>query len=186
MARAAKEAKEYLNESGDVALLKTKGTAPETRARSHARQTVATLLDDSGPSKEVTEGVKEQVGLVFRLFDTDRNGKIDETELADLLRSLGKRPLKKKIRDVMAAVDTNKDGMISEEELVEYLVNKRKAKLAKKEEKPASPAPAASTSPAASPKRPASPSKGRPLQRRRRKKTRRKRRRKRWPKHLRL
>lgn len=67
-----------------------------------------------GLSKEDVEDFKE----AFDNFDQDKNGSIDSTELATVLRSLGYTPTPMQLKKVMDKVDLDRSGGISFDEFV--------------------------------------------------------------------
>ena len=56
---------------------------------------------------------------VFKIFDTDGNGTICETELGIVLRALGQNPTQEELKDLMEEADLNENGAI---EFNEFLV----------------------------------------------------------------
>eukprot|EP01133_Synstelium_polycarpum_P015496 gene15496-18405_t len=111
----------------------------ETRSRKKARETLDLISGTKQRQeslfnllgKEYTGPSENQLQMIFRLFDTNRDGKIGPDELAGVLRSMGKRPLTKRIDKILEACDQDKKGYIVMDEFVEYMQNKalEKAKL---------------------------------------------------------
>jgi len=103
MAATAKEGTNFLVEEGSKDLVKTRGNQRETRSRHKAREALTSVLSDKPASAhEIAQGfdekkLREELRLVFRVFDRDQDGHISEAEIADIMRSMGKRPLKAKV-----------------------------------------------------------------------------------------
>eukprot|EP01114_Cavostelium_apophysatum_P006910 TRINITY_DN1848_c0_g1_i5.p1 TRINITY_DN1848_c0_g1~~TRINITY_DN1848_c0_g1_i5.p1 ORF type:complete len:524 (+),score=178.29 TRINITY_DN1848_c0_g1_i5:110-1573(+) len=154
MASTSEEGSALLKEEGFKGGKKDR----ETRAQKRTRETVDTILKpDAKKETEMTgeelEKYKESLQMVFRLFDANKDGKVNEAELSAAFISLGMRPTKEKIHAIFASADKDKSGNLSRDEFVEYMVNKQKLK-AKKEEvaspkKKSKPAPKKRASPAA-------------------------------------
>eukprot|EP01096_Ripella_sp_DP13-Kostka_P011418 TRINITY_DN460_c0_g1_i2.p1 TRINITY_DN460_c0_g1~~TRINITY_DN460_c0_g1_i2.p1 ORF type:complete len:741 (-),score=412.22 TRINITY_DN460_c0_g1_i2:121-2310(-) len=163
----AAEAAAFLGYQGDEKLLKTeKGPRYETRSRRQARETMEEIMkdgsktaskekkadDDEDDEDDEDDWIEEwdekkerkNLATVFRIFDTNYEGFIDEEKLADVFRSLGTTPEKSKIREVFkeatapstdassssssssSSSDANK---LSLSAFVEYMIKKRKEKL---------------------------------------------------------
>eukprot|EP01114_Cavostelium_apophysatum_P006908 TRINITY_DN1848_c0_g1_i2.p1 TRINITY_DN1848_c0_g1~~TRINITY_DN1848_c0_g1_i2.p1 ORF type:complete len:446 (+),score=137.02 TRINITY_DN1848_c0_g1_i2:616-1953(+) len=94
----------------------------------------AILKPDAKPETEMTdeelEKYKESLQMVFRLFDANKDGKVNEAELSAAFISLGMRPTKEKIHAIFASADKDKSGNLSRDEFVEYMVNQQKLKAA--------------------------------------------------------
>ena len=102
----AAEAKEYLQEAGRKDLLpaQTKGNGPETRTKHQAREVLDTILGQKRNHDQSMDenSLKAQFRMAFRVFDKDHSGDITASELADVMRSLGKRPLKKRVMAMLS------------------------------------------------------------------------------------
>ncbi|KAF2070121.1 hypothetical protein CYY_008561 [Polysphondylium violaceum] len=109
----------------------------ETRTRKKARQALdfisgsnqrqASLFNLLG--KDYTGPSEQQLEMIFRLFS--KNGKIGSEELAAVLRSMGKRPLTKRIDKILYECDENGSGYIEMDEFIHYMQKKayEKAKM---------------------------------------------------------
>eukprot|EP01098_Paradermamoeba_levis_P002041 TRINITY_DN1239_c0_g1_i1.p1 TRINITY_DN1239_c0_g1~~TRINITY_DN1239_c0_g1_i1.p1 ORF type:complete len:738 (-),score=252.05 TRINITY_DN1239_c0_g1_i1:94-2172(-) len=75
---------------------------PETRSQRAAKSTFIGMFDQKPKSAKTTPELIAQLKMAFRVYDKDRSGSLDKDELADVMRSLGKRPLKKKIDAIFA------------------------------------------------------------------------------------
>jgi len=135
MVKTASEGANFLKDVGHQAHNKDE---VETRSRAQTRE-AADIMMGQQETKKVTEMTpdeinkeKDKIRMVFRLFDTNKDGKIDEEELTAVINGLGKRPTVAKIRKVFQEADKNKDGSIQSEEFVEYMINKRKLKEKKR------------------------------------------------------
>jgi len=109
----------------------------ETRTRKKARQALdfisgapqrqTSLFNLLG--KDYTGPSEQQLEMIFRLFS--KNGKIGSEELAAVLRSMGKRPLTKRIDKILYECDANGSGYIEMDEFIHYMQKKayEKAKM---------------------------------------------------------
>lgn len=91
--------------------------------------------DKTDPTQELTpqERRKEEARLkmVFRLCDANRDGVINKDELSGVLKSLDKKPTKKKIDKVLAACSGKENAdSITMQQFVDYMMNKLYAKAA--------------------------------------------------------
>jgi len=66
------------------------------------------------------EKFKTQLRRAFRLFDANHNNKLEKDELAAMLRSMGRRPLKDKIDQIFEILDKNGDGSLDFSEFLNY------------------------------------------------------------------
>lgn len=82
---------------------------------------------------------KENLRMVFRLFDSKRKGLIGKEELHSVIRrfifsffvksfSLGKKPTADKIKKIISAASKKTKDAVTIDEFVEYMVNKKKLK----------------------------------------------------------
>lgn len=114
----------------------------ETRTRKKAREAVDMVV--GGPQRneslinflgsdydqETYKGPSDaELKMMFRVFDRDNDGHIGSDELAEVLRSMGKRPLTKKIQKMLDECDSDKNGTIELEEFITYM-RKKAAKKA--------------------------------------------------------
>lgn len=144
MAETAKEAAEFLKQTtGTQEFLKRviMSNAPETRGRTKARELLADILShasgdhDEEDSRILNEKAKRSsLHMTFHLFDHEGTGKVNEEQLAEIFRSLGLRPLKRKIRAIMAELDTDKTGYITEEDFVDHMIHLHDEEAKKPEE----------------------------------------------------
>ncbi|WDD97035.1 hypothetical protein [Thalassomonas actiniarum] len=71
--------------------------------------------DEAGAGAVVKDKAPKRFSSIITAFDTDKNGKLNESEiLASRSKTLHKR---------LARIDLNQDSEISHEELMEYLKN---------------------------------------------------------------
>ncbi|OWF34955.1 neo-calmodulin-like [Mizuhopecten yessoensis] len=68
--------------------------------------------------------MREEIKRTFELFDKDKNGKITESELTDVMRALGQNPTTQHVRSIIAEVDKDNDGEIDFEEFVSMMSKK--------------------------------------------------------------
>lgn len=134
MTETAKEAAEFLKQTtGTKEFLRNvvKSHAPETRGRTKARELLADILshaagehEDEQKAAALNEKAKRSsLHMTFHLFDHEGSGKVTEEQLAAIFRSLGLRPIKRKIRAIMAELDTDKTGFITEEAFVDHMIH---------------------------------------------------------------
>ncbi|KAK2141015.1 hypothetical protein LSH36_1183g00008 [Paralvinella palmiformis] len=76
---------------------------------------------------------EDKLELAFRLYDIDRNGSIEEDEMAEIIRAIyymtetdvdkvGDAP-RIRTRDIFIKMDANRDGVLSKEEFIEGCLN---------------------------------------------------------------
>ncbi|GAM26420.1 hypothetical protein SAMD00019534_095950 [Acytostelium subglobosum LB1] len=116
-----------------------KTTYMETRNRKKAREALDLISGQKQRQtslfnllgKEYTGPTEDQLKMIFRMFDTNRDGKIGPEELAGVLRMMGKRPLTKRIDKILNECDKDRKGYIEMDEFIEYMQNKamEKAKM---------------------------------------------------------
>jgi Ca2+-binding EF-hand superfamily protein len=90
-----------------------------------SREALAVMLESKTPQQSafVNENNRKftaQLRRVFRRVDEDGNGRLSRDELAAMMRSIGRRPLKRKIDAIFATLDVNDDGDIDFDEFVKY------------------------------------------------------------------
>jgi hypothetical protein len=112
----------------------------ETRAKIQMRDAIDTLMaEKKGAPEEMLASeekkIRSQFAMVFRLFDKDKDGYINQDELVDAMRSIGKRPSKAKTDKILNDVGKSTDSAISLKEFVDYMVKKRFKKVSKKKVK---------------------------------------------------
>lgn len=72
----------------------------------------------------VTEEQKQEVLEAFRLFDSDKSGKIDFHELKVCMRALGFDVPKEEMQSIMKEYDRDGSGFIKEDDFMELMINK--------------------------------------------------------------
>jgi len=65
-----------------------------------------------------------ELKAAFRMYDADGSGDIDCDELESVLTTLGQKPTKKEVEDMIAVVDADDSGTIDWKEFL-YLMNKK-------------------------------------------------------------
>lgn len=159
MKETAKEAQEILKDEKE---LKKPRAGPQTRGKKRAREVIEQLDDTKkikdeavAPSAEALAKERAELQMVFRLFDRDRNGHLTAEELAEVFRSLGKRPLRRKIDKIFEGVEKGRSSKekptILMDEFVDYMLKKRHSKLRAPAAAPAAAAAAAAAPAAAAP-----------------------------------
>jgi len=159
MNETAKEAAEFLKQTTGTKEFLAKvvrSHAPETRGRTKARKLLADILShaagehgDESAAAMTEKAKRSSLHMTFHLFDHEGTGKVTEEQLASIFRSLGLRPIKRKIRAIMAELDPEKSGFITEEDFVDHMIHLHDQE-ATEPEAAASPAagPAAAAAPA--------------------------------------
>lgn len=66
----------------------------------------------------ISEEQLAEIRKAFDLFDTNKNGKIEKTELSQVMMSLGLDPTKQSLDEMMKSVDLNQNNVIEFEEFV--------------------------------------------------------------------
>lgn len=114
---------------------------------------MAAVVVPTGPE---VDRQRQELRMVFRVFDKNAHGRLAKADVAAAMRALGKRALPAKIDAFMKTADKDGDGFVDADEFVDYMIRKRYAKAAKEGTKKAK-------KPAASPKKakPAAARKGR-------------------------
>lgn len=62
--------------------------------------------------------IAEDTREAFLLFDKDKNGTIDTSELGSIMRSLNMDPTETELQDMINEVDINGNGILDYEEFV--------------------------------------------------------------------
>jgi len=132
--------------------------ARETRTRKKAREAMDVMSGTLQRKKstlnlfheDLSGPTRQELVMMFRVFDRDNDGHISSEELKDVMRSMGKRPLSRKIQKIFEECDTDQNGTIELEEFVTYMQKKaqekREAKQTKKAKKQAASSSDASSS----------------------------------------
>ncbi|GAM24472.1 hypothetical protein SAMD00019534_076470 [Acytostelium subglobosum LB1] len=101
----------------------------ETRLRKKARES----LDFIAGSKQRQESLfnllgkdytgpdDEELRMIFRVFDTNHDGKIGYAELSNVLQSMGKRAVAKRINKILAEIDPDNTGEVEIDDFVDYM-----------------------------------------------------------------
>jgi len=120
----------------------------ETRTQQKIRETVDIMLapdkrDITQLSKEELDKYKQELYMMFRLFNEKKDGHLIEKEMEQIFRAMGKNKAKSKVTQIFKTIDTKSAGFITKDQFVEYILNKRKLKAEKaKETHPAKKTPA--------------------------------------------
>ena len=138
MEETSLEAMAFLEAEGGKELLESSSTLPETRGRTQARAVLEEMMSDDTEKIDEEfdeEAERNRLHTVFQLIDYERSKIIGEEEMAELMRSMGKRPLKRKVRKLLDDIKPKEKGKVTEQEFVNFMVAKRSAKFTKKKEK---------------------------------------------------
>jgi len=87
-------------------------------------------------SKEELEKYKQELYMMFRLFNEKKDGHLIEKEMEEIFRAMGKNKAKSKVTQIFKTIDTKSAGYITKDQFVDYIINKRKLKAAKAKEIP--------------------------------------------------
>jgi Ca2+-binding EF-hand superfamily protein len=79
-------------------------------------------------SEDELEKYKFQLSMVFRLFDSNKDGSINRDELSSALRSIGKKVTNAKMNKIFERADKDKTGSITVQNFVDYMIEKQKLK----------------------------------------------------------
>jgi len=105
--------------------------AKTTRAHKKAKQaldivTGKKLKRGASAKQLISQDAKEKDwAMIFRVFDKDGDGHITSDELAAIMRSIGQKPLTRKIQKILEECDTDKNGTIELDEWLEYMSRKQ-------------------------------------------------------------
>eukprot|EP01116_Phalansterium_solitarium_P025706 TRINITY_DN9963_c0_g1_i1.p1 TRINITY_DN9963_c0_g1~~TRINITY_DN9963_c0_g1_i1.p1 ORF type:complete len:190 (-),score=59.02 TRINITY_DN9963_c0_g1_i1:293-862(-) len=64
---------------------------------------------------------REDSKKAFRLFDTERKGRISLDNLTEVARQLGDDRTKEELQEMLSAADVNKDGVVTEDEFLKIV-----------------------------------------------------------------
>lgn len=67
---------------------------------------------------------KQELKELFHQFDTDKSGTIDKTELAAILKAMGKRPQKAKVDALFETLDVDGNGSLEFDEFFKFFTEK--------------------------------------------------------------
>jgi len=70
---------------------------------------------------ELDEKTIRQWQETFRLFDKDGDGRIDRTELEEVLKKFGAEPSPQEIQDMLCEIDQNDDGYLDFAEFISLM-----------------------------------------------------------------
>jgi hypothetical protein len=102
-----------------------------TRTQKKAKHALAIasgqkLTKQSSARQLIGENSNEKEwSMIFRVFDKNGDGHISSDELAACMRSLGQKPLTRKIQKILDECDTDKNGTIELDEWLEYMSRKQ-------------------------------------------------------------
>ena len=115
MARNAKKVKKVKAKKPVRAKRAVKARRPTRTAR--PKKTPADPLHEPPGHSELEDaGPKDEVWEIFRRYDTDRNGYIDQRELSYVCEALGMSIGDDELAIAFDAIDTNRSGKISWDE----------------------------------------------------------------------
>ncbi|XP_060711295.1 mitochondrial adenyl nucleotide antiporter SLC25A24-like [Hemiscyllium ocellatum] len=90
----------------------------------------AAVSTEGAGQEEQEEDREQKWAELFRQFDTNRDGRVDVTELGEGLRSMGLLTQADTEKEILRAGDTNHDGQLDLAEFIEYLrQHEKKLKL---------------------------------------------------------
>ena len=69
----------------------------------------------------ITDEMRAEFKEAFQLFDTDKSGSIDASELAFCMRALGFEPTGQEVADMLSKTDEDQDGSVSYEEFEDLM-----------------------------------------------------------------
>lgn len=75
--------------------------------------------------------LQSQVDMIFQMFDKDRSGFLQATELREYFGYLGLNLSRRETDEILKCIDANRDGAISREELLRGLTNATAFKMQK-------------------------------------------------------
>jgi len=133
MGETMDEGTEFLSQTGYSA------KPSETRTQQKIRETVDIMLapdkrDITQLSKEELEKYKQELCMMFRLFNEKKDGHLIEKEMEEIFRAMGKNKAKSKVTQIFKTIDTKSTGFITKDQFVDYIINKRKLKAEKGKE----------------------------------------------------
>jgi len=133
MGETTDEGAEFLSQTGYSA------KPNETRTQQKIRETVDIMFapdkrDITQLSKEELEKYKQELCMMFRLFNEKKDGHLIEKEMEEIFRAMGKNKAKSKVTQIFKTIDTKSAGYITKDQFVEYILNKRKLKAEKAKE----------------------------------------------------
>lgn len=79
------------------------------------------LQETSSKLNQTQEERRKMINEVFDVFDKDKNGHIQASELESILKALGRGSSQKEIEDFLAKVDTNQSGTIERHEFMDAM-----------------------------------------------------------------
>jgi len=118
----------------------------QTRSRKRNAEALDTALDILTEKRRMSkkkakrafessdQGQRRQLKTIFQAFDKDGDGHVTRDELAEIMRSMGKRPLKSKIDRIFQQADTDGNGTIELSEFVSFFIGKKQELTATKRE----------------------------------------------------
>jgi WWE domain/EF-hand domain pair len=110
----------------------------ETRARKKAREALDVMTETMQRKhstlnllgKDLSGPNERELVMIFRIYDRDNDGKVSASDLASAYRSMGKRPLTKKIQNLLAAADPEGNGFITQQAFVDFFASQAQKKAA--------------------------------------------------------
>ncbi|EFA83149.1 hypothetical protein PPL_03939 [Heterostelium album PN500] len=101
----------------------------ETRLRKKARESLDFIAGSKQRQeslfnllgKDYTGPTEQELEMIFRVFDTNNDGRITAAELGAVLQSMGKRAVTKRIDKILSEIDENHTGYVEMEDFVTYM-----------------------------------------------------------------
>eukprot|EP00359_Climacostomum_virens_P006996 CAMPEP_0204901686 /NCGR_PEP_ID=MMETSP1397-20131031/3221_1 /ASSEMBLY_ACC=CAM_ASM_000891 /TAXON_ID=49980 /ORGANISM="Climacostomum Climacostomum virens, Strain Stock W-24" /LENGTH=2959 /DNA_ID=CAMNT_0052070073 /DNA_START=53 /DNA_END=8932 /DNA_ORIENTATION=+ len=94
----------------------------------------ATSALDREATLKISKSTADEIEELFNLFDTDKDGFIDERELEKAFRAYNQNPTPQELRDIVRMMDTNRNGKIELNEFKSAMESKIKQDIMRSED----------------------------------------------------